>query len=122
MGDAEYAVQKSDEEWQAQLEPNVYRVLRRGATEPAGAGKFNSFFPKKGYFACGGCAQPVYSADSKFTDCGWIAFDKCYYSADKKCHVNVSPDGGSLETLCSNCGGHLGHVFYDGGGRTPERH
>ena len=116
-----YAVVKTDAEWQAQLEPAVYRVLRRGATEPAGAGKYNSFFPKAGHFACAGCKFPLYSAESKFSDCGWIAFDMCYHNGET-CHVQVTPDGGSLETLCGSCGGHLGHVFYDGGGRTPERH
>ena len=35
---AAHAVVKTDEEWKAELDPAVYRVLRRGATEPAGAG------------------------------------------------------------------------------------
>ena len=76
-----WRVSKTDQEWRDLLTPSAYRVLRKKATEPAGAGGFNKFFPKVGHFACGGCNLPLYSADSKFNDCGWIAFDKCYHNS-----------------------------------------
>ena len=117
-----WPVQKTDVEWKAILGDASYRVMRKSATERAGAGKYNSFFPKAGYFACGGCELPLYSAGSKFNDCGWIAFDKCYHDGTR-CHVAVAKAMGGLETMCADCGGHLGHVFY-GEGHTPtnERH
>jgi peptide-methionine (R)-S-oxide reductase len=34
-------VQKSDQEWQAILSPEQFRILRKAGTEPAGSGKFN---------------------------------------------------------------------------------
>lgn len=106
-----FPVQKTDEEWQKILGQQEFQVLRRAGTEPAGTGKYNTFYPEKGHFACGGCNAPMYSASSKFKDSGWIAFEKCYHDGDL-CHVGVKPDWGSLEIFCNLCGGHLGHVFY----------
>eukprot|EP01047_Picozoa_sp_COSAG01_P027455 COSAG01_NODE_1812_length_9179_cov_36.648789_4_plen_116_part_00 len=48
-------VVKSDKEWRELLSGPSYRVLRKKGTEPAGAGRYNSFFPQSGYFACGAC-------------------------------------------------------------------
>jgi peptide methionine sulfoxide reductase MsrB len=50
------------------------------------------------------------------------AFDKCYHAGDV-CHVGVRKDFGGLETICNNCGSHLGHVFYgERHTETNERH
>jgi hypothetical protein len=48
-------VVKSDKEWRELLSGPSYRVMRKKGTEPAGAGRYNSFFPQSGYFACGAC-------------------------------------------------------------------
>lgn len=39
----EPAVKKSDSEWQAQLTPEQFRVLRKQGTERPGTGKYNKF-------------------------------------------------------------------------------
>jgi hypothetical protein len=67
----------------------------QAGTEPAGTGKYNNFYPKEGHFACGACEAPLYSATSKFKDSGWIAFDKCFHTADGACNVGVKPDFGA---------------------------
>lgn len=108
-------ITKSDDEWRKELDPQVYRILRQRGTEMPGSHEYDQFYPKTGYFACAGCDLPLYSADSKFkSNCGWPVFDKCYHSEKWGCHVGTRPDGtGSLEIICPECSGHLGHVFFD---------
>ena len=111
---------KSDAEFRSELTPAEYRCLRQGGTEAPGRGEYHEFFPKNGYFACRACKHPLYSSTSKFKDCGWDAFDKCFYS-DGKCHVGVRAEGGmNIEILCNACGSHLGHVFYGGARIIPS--
>jgi len=113
---------KSEDDWRKQLSREEYRMLRQQGTEAPGRGEYHSFFPTEGHFACRACAFPLYSSTSKFKDCGWDAFDKCYYTGDK-CHVGVQFDGGGIEIICNGCGSHLGHVFYgERNTSTDERH
>jgi len=110
-----FVLEKSEADWQSQLSSAQYTVLRRKGTEPPGSHEYNNFLPTKGYFACGACGLPLYSASSKFaSNCGWPVFDKCYYSEEAKgCHVGTVPEFGGLEIVCNRCESHLGHVFFD---------
>jgi len=110
-----FKLKKSEEEWRKELNPRLYQVLRQQGTEPPGSHEYDKWMPKDGYFACGGCGLPLYSASSKFrSSCGWPVFDKCYFSKDAGgCHVGTKPDFGSLEIICNRCDSHLGHVFFD---------
>jgi len=113
-GEGSFIVEKSAEEWQSSLTPQQFKILRKRGTEPPGSHEFDRFLPKAGHFSCAGCGLPLYSAASKYaSDCGWPVFDKCYGS-DIGQHVSGRPDGtGALEIVCTRCGSHLGHVFYD---------
>lgn len=115
MGDVKFELQKSEAEWEAELDSSSFRVLRKRGTERPGSSEYNKFQPEEGHFACKGCGLPLYSAQSKFpSSCGWPVFNKIYKSEKYGQHVLGQPDGGgSLEIVCKRCGSHLGHVFYD---------
>jgi peptide-methionine (R)-S-oxide reductase len=111
---------KSDEQWREQLTPEQYRVLREHGTEPPGSSSLNQEH-RDGMFRCAGCGQPLFSSDTKYESCtGWPSF---FQPLDKA--VGTSVDDSLLmrrtEVHCSNCGGHLGHVFPDGPAPTGLR-
>jgi peptide-methionine (R)-S-oxide reductase len=104
----------SDEEWKKKLPPESYRVLRHEATEMAFTSPLNDEH-SKGEFDCMGCGQALFSSDTKFNSgTGWPSF---YQPINDKA-VGTSSDTllgyTRTEAHCSNCGGHLGHVFNDG--------
>ncbi|EMD64537.1 hypothetical protein COCSADRAFT_37112 [Bipolaris sorokiniana ND90Pr] len=106
-----YSVQKPEGEWQAQLSPEQFRILRKKGTEPPGSGKYDKHYPDAGVYTCGGCDAPLYKANHKFdSGCGWPAFWDAIPGA-----VGQKPDPGlgmmRTEIVCNNCGGHLGHIF-----------
>jgi peptide-methionine (R)-S-oxide reductase len=113
-------LKKSDEEWQETLTPQQYRVLRQHGTEPPGTSPLNEE-KREGVFKCAGCGQPLFSSDTKYESCtGWPSFFRPLDNA-----VGTSVDDSYLmrrtEVHCSNCGGHLGHVFPDGPNPTGLR-
>ena len=117
-----FPLNRPNSEFAEELTPNEFRCLRKAGTERAGTGEYHAFFPKEGYFACRACKFPLYTSTSKFKDCGWDAFDKCFYT-DDNCHVGVQRDAGGLEIICNGCSSHLGLVFYgESQTETDERH
>lgn len=82
------------------------RVILHKGTEPAFTGKYDKHF-KKGVYVCKQCGAELYHSTDKFdSGCGWPAFDDEIEGAVKRV-----PDGFRTEIVCSNCDGHLGHVF-----------
>jgi len=107
----DYPVKKPEGEWQAQLSPEQFRILRQKGTEMPGSGKYNKHYPDAGVYNCGACDAPLYKANHKFdSGCGWPAFWDAIPGA-----VGQKPDPGlgmmRTEIVCNNCGGHLGHIF-----------
>lgn len=106
-------INKSKKEWKAQLSEASYCVLIKGETERAFTGKYYKHY-EKGMYRCAGCNQELFSSASKFdSKSGWPAFDSAIegsltFQVDYKIGVPRT------ELRCSNCGGHLGHVFNDG--------
>jgi peptide-methionine (R)-S-oxide reductase len=111
--DAGFAVTHTDAEWRNLLTPAQYDVLRNAGTEAPYSSPLNDEH-RRGVFSCAGCARHLYSSDTKFdSGTGWPSFWKALDNA-----VLERPDNSlgmvRTEVLCSQCGGHLGHVFNDG--------
>lgn len=101
-----------------------FRVLRKQGTEAPFSGKFDKHQPTKGVYTCAGCDAPLYTAEQKFkSGCGWPAFYDTVPGAVTR-HVDRTFGMERTEIVCTNCGGHLGHVFKGEGYATPtdERH
>ena len=105
--------QKTDSEWRATLTPQQYKVLRGHGTEPPGSSALN-VEKRDGTFACAGCGQPLFSADTKFeSGTGWPSFFKPL-EGSVETTTDRSFGMARIEVHCKNCGGHLGHLFPDG--------
>ena len=105
--------EKTDAEWQAELTPTQYQVLRQHGTEPRGSSPLNKE-KRDGAFACAGCGQQLFSSGTKYeSGTGWPSF---FAPVDNSVATTTDQSYGMARTEvhCANCGGHLGHVFPDG--------
>lgn len=119
-----FPVQKSDDEWRAVLSKEQFRVIRQKGTEAPFAGKYDKHMPETGVYTCAACDAPLYKANQKFkSGCGWPAYFDNIPGAVTR-HTDNTLGMSRTEIVCSNCGGHLGHVFKGEGYPTPtdERH
>ncbi len=108
-----YPFQLSDDEWRQKLGAAAFQVLRKHGTERAGTSPLN-MEKRNGVFHCAGCGQALFAAETKFeSGTGWPSFWQPLEGA-----VGETEDRSffmtRVEVHCSNCGGHLGHVFPDG--------
>ncbi len=108
-----YPVNKSDDEWKAELSPERFHVLRQAGTEPAWTGELLEE-KRPGHFHCAGCGEALFSSDTKFeSGSGWPSF----FDAISPDLIDVREDRSHgmvrTEILCAKCGGHLGHLFND---------
>lgn len=117
-----FPVRMSDAAWRRRLSPEAYAVLRQEATERP----FSSALDKEersGLYACAGCSNPLYSSDAKYDSrTGWPSF----WAPVSEDAIGTKTDHKLLfartEVHCSQCGGHLGHIFDDGPEPTGKRH
>jgi peptide-methionine (R)-S-oxide reductase len=107
-------IEKSVDEWRAQLTGDQFSVLREGDTEPAFR---NEYFDnhEHGTYYCAACHLKLFTSDTKFeSGTGWPSF---YQPVNKKNVVEVTDRQFGMERTevqCARCKGHLGHVFGDG--------
>lgn len=112
----------TEREWRAKLNPEQYQVLRKAGTERAFTGEYwNTKAP--GTYKCAGCGNELFSSDTKYdSGSGWPSFYAPIDEADVVEEDDRSFGMVRTEVKCSNCGGHLGHVFNDGPNPTGLRY
>lgn len=117
----EFAVNKTEAEWQETLTPEQFRVLRKHGTERAGTSPLDKVYDE-GTYVCAGCGQPLFTSETKYNSrTGWPSFYAPIEGAIETT-VDRSLFMTRTEVHCSNCGGHLGHVFGDGPRPTGQRY
>ena len=117
-----FKITKTEAQWQKQLTPLQFQVLRKAATEPPFSSPLNKNY-EDGIYVCTACNTPLFKSEHKFdSGTGWPSFDR-----EIKGNVAFSTDYklgyARTEEHCAVCGGHLGHVFDDGPKKTTgKRH
>jgi peptide-methionine (R)-S-oxide reductase len=114
-----YAVNKSDEEWRAQLDPAEYQVLRQAGPERPFVGEY-THTKTEGVYACRACGAELFTSDTKFeSHCGWPSFYAPLAGDSVEYIEDTSMGMRRVEVRCATCGSHLGHVFEGEGYDTP---
>ena len=114
----DFPIRKSDAEWKALLaskgaEPGAFQVTRQAATERPFTGKYEQVWAD-GSYHCICCGAKLFEAGTKFdAGCGWPSFSDAVPGAIRAFR-DSSHGMVRTETVCAQCGAHLGHVFPDG--------
>lgn len=113
---------RSNDEWRGALDPDRYRILREGGTEPPGSGAL-LHNKKQGMYRCGGCGAPLFESATKYdSGSGWPSFTA---PVEGEAVEEIRDDSHGMtrtEVRCAACEGHLGHVFPDGPGPAGLRY
>ena len=116
-----HRVTKSDAEWKAELDPEVYRVVRRHGTEMACSGAYWKN-DREGVYRCAACGLDLFVSNTKYTSgTGWPSFFQPVHEANIGTTRDNSLGMARTEVHCERCGAHLGHVFDDGPKPTGKR-
>ena len=121
-----FKIQKTDDQWKALLaekgaEPVAFQVTRHASTERPFTGKYESHWAD-GSYHCMCCNAKLFDSGTKFdAHCGWPSFSLAIPGAIKEI-TDRSLGMVRVETVCAECGAHLGHVFDDGPSETGLRY
>jgi peptide-methionine (R)-S-oxide reductase len=115
-------VTKTDEQWQQELSPDEYAVLRKAGTEAPFTGEYVDM-KQDGSYKCRGCGVELFASGTKFdSGTGWPSFTEPAIADAVELRADNSFLMKRTEVVCRNCGGHLGHVFDDGPGPDGQRY
>jgi len=94
------------------------QIIVEKGTERAWSGDYLAN-TNNGLYVCKACNNPLFNSDSKFkSNCGWPSFDDEIDEAIIR-KKDYSLGMNRVEICCSNCKGHLGHIF-EGEGLTDK--
>src|SRR6266513_1017750 len=96
-------IEKSEQQWQRELTPEQYSVLRLKGTEAPFSGEYDHVF-EPGTYHCAGCGAELFVSEAIEEET-----DTTYGMV-------------RTEVMCASCRGHLGHVFSDGPAPTGQRY
>ncbi len=114
VAEHEFPVQKTEDEWREELTEEEFHVLREAGTERAFSGEYYDE-TTDGIYHCAGCGNELFDADDKFkSGTGWPSFTRPLDEGAVVEREDASHGMSRTEVVCSDCGGHLGHVFTDG--------
>ncbi|MFT4514103.1 MAG: peptide-methionine (R)-S-oxide reductase [Planctomycetota bacterium] len=86
-------------------------VIQRKGTELPNVGEYTDH-KADGLYICRQCNAELYRSEDKFhANCGWPSFDDEIAGAVDR-HEDNTHGMARVEIVCSNCKGHLGHVFH----------
>ncbi len=121
-----FSITRTDDEWRAALagkhaEPGAFEVTRHAATERPFTGKYERHW-EDGSYHCVCCGAKLFESGTKFdAGCGWPSFSEALPGAIREIE-DSSLGMQRTETVCAQCGAHLGHVFNDGPAPTGLRY
>jgi len=102
------------DKWKEKLDPDTYKITRKGGTEPAFTGKYYQH-KGTGIYHCVCCDAPLFSSAEKYdSGSGWPSY---WQPVSEDAVIELSDFNHGMtrnEIRCAKCDSHLGHVFPDG--------
>ena len=115
-------IEKTEQEWRAQLSQEQYAVCREKGTERAFTGRYWDC-KADGTYRCACCGNELFRSDAKYdSGTGWPSFTQPLDPDRVRTEVDDSLGVRRIEVMCARCDAHLGHVFEDGPAPTGERY
>jgi peptide-methionine (R)-S-oxide reductase len=115
-------IEKTDEEWRAELSPEQYAVLREAATERPWSGELVAE-KTAGTYTCAACGNELFDSGTKYeSGSGWPSFWEQVSPGAVELKEDRAHGMVRTEVLCARCGSHLGHLFDDGPAPTGQRY